>query len=140
MSLPLVSSDDLGTYLNVASIDAARADQILWLAQTLCESVVTPLPTGAEAVILDVAARAWVNPTNSQTTSDTAGPFSETTSYSAVAGGLWLTRQNKAVLRRLAGSGGAFTIDAAPATAGTSLPWWDTGTVPYGYGDYDRPW
>jgi hypothetical protein len=40
-------------------------------------------------------------------------------------GGLWLTRQNKNALRRLSGSGGAFTVDTLPSTAGTMLPPWE---------------
>ena len=54
-------------------------------------------------------------------------------------GGLWLTRQNKTTLRRLAGQGGAFTIDTMPATAGQSLPWWDVAASgPDGLGaDWD---
>ena len=124
MSDPLVTADDLATYLNVAAIDTNRAVQILGLAQSLCESVVSPLPDGAEAVILDVATRAWVNPANTQ--SDTTGPLS--TSFGAVSGGLWLTRKNTSTLRRLAGGGGAFSIDMLPADAGTNLPWWDRST------------
>lgn len=119
---PLVMPDDLGTYLGV-TVDLDRAELILGLAQRLCETVVSPLPIGAEAVILDVAARAWTNPTNVQ--SESTGPFSAT--YGQVAGGLWLTRSNRAALRQLAGGGGVFTIDTLPAAAGQSLPWWDAG-------------
>lgn len=126
MSDPLVLPSDLATYLSIANIDEDRATLILGLAQGLCESVVSPLPDGAEAVILDVATRAWSNPAN--TTSDATGPLS--TSYGTVSGGLWLTRQNEATLRRLAGGGGAFTIDVMPANAGQNLPWWDAGLGP----------
>lgn len=125
--------DDFRTYLSLdGDIDEGRAQQILDLAWILCESVVSPMPAGAEAVVLDVAARAWSNPRNAQ--SMTTGPYSA--SFGAVAGGLWLTRQNKATLRRLAGGGGAFSIDVAPASAGQSLPWWDNG---YFYGAPGSP-
>ena len=129
-----VTSADLGTYLG-ATVDTARGQLLIDMATQLCESVVNPLPNGAQAVILDVAARAYSNPANA--TQQAAGPFSA--SYGPVGGGMWLTRQNKSALRRLAGSGGAFTIDTMPATAGTSLPWWDTNTVGVeGYGaDWD---
>lgn len=120
----LVSADDLGTYLGTA-VDTARATAILARAQMLCESVVSPLPAGADAVVLDVATRAYSNPTNAA--QQLVGPYSA--GYRAAGGGLWLTRANKATLRRLAGSGGAFTIDTTPADAGQNLPWWDTGTV-----------
>lgn len=121
MSDPIVDPSDLGTYLGVDTIDQGRASLILANAQTLCESVVTPLPAGAAAVVLDVAVRAWSNPAN--TTSEGTGPFS--VNWGAISGGLWLTRQNKATLRRLAGVGGAFTFDPTPADAATGLPLWD---------------
>lgn len=120
----LVSADDLGTYLGT-TVDTDRATAILARAQALCESVVSPLPAGADAVVLDVAARAYSNPTN--VTQQSVGPYSA--GYGTAGGGLWLTRANKATLRRLAGSGGAFTIDTTPAGAGQNLPWWDTGSV-----------
>jgi hypothetical protein len=126
-----VSSADLGTYLG-AAVDDDRATLLLSLATQLCESVVTPLPGGADAVVLDVAARAYSNPSNVQT--QATGPYSAT--FGALGGGLWLTRQNKSTLRRLAGSGGAFTIETLPADAGTGLPWWDVTTA---LGDWDVP-
>lgn len=122
LSTPIVIADDLGTYLG-ATVDSARATQLIGWAQALCESVVSPLPAGAEPVVLDVAARAYVNPSNAS--QQTAGPFSA--SYAGSIGGLWLTRQNKATLRRLAGGGGAFTIDTTPAGAGQNLSPWDVG-------------
>ena len=123
MTQQVLTLDDFRTYLSLSGeIDEARAQQILSLAQSLCESVVSPLPAGAAAVVLDVAACAWTNPTNAQ--SMATGPYSA--SYGAVGGGLWLTRQNKSTLRRLAGGGGAFSIETLPASAGQSLPWWDT--------------
>jgi hypothetical protein len=54
-------------------------------------------------------------------------------------GGLWLTRQDKATLRRLAGSGGAFTIDTLPASAGTMLPPWEVNRWG-GSGVYGSDW
>lgn len=120
-----VDPADLGTYLGVA-VDADRAMLLIYNATALCESVCKPLPPGADAVVLDVAARAYSNPTNA--TTQNVGPYAA--NYGPVGGGLWLTRQNKATLRRLAGSGGAFTIDTLPATGGAGLPWWDT-VAPY---------
>jgi hypothetical protein len=119
-----VSSSDLGTYLG-ATVDNTRATYIITQATNLCLSVLNPLPDGSDAVILDVAARAYGNPGN--VTQQMTGPFSAT--YGAVAGGLWLTRQNKATLRRLAGGGGAFTIDTTPDGAGQNLPPWDVGDI-----------
>jgi len=117
--------------MGVAQVDFFRADLILGAAQSLCEAIVLPLPAGAEAVILDVATRAWVNPTNAQT--EGTGPYH--VGWGPVSGGLWLTRQNRATLRGLAHSGGAFTVDMLPATAGQSLPWWDSGVSGFLGGD-----
>lgn len=115
-----VTPTDLGTYLGQA-VDPDRAQLLIDMAVGLCESIVTPLPDAADAVVLDVVTRAFVNPANAET--QTAGPFAA--GFGAVGGGLWLTRQNKAALRRLSGSGGAFTIDTMPVTAATSLPSWE---------------
>lgn len=115
-----VTPDQLGTYLGV-SVDASRATALIGYATGLCQSIVNPLPDGAEAVVLDVAARAYSNPTNAQ--QEAAGPYSVT--HAPISGGLWLTRQNKATLRRLAGGGGAFMIDTTPTEAGQNLPAWD---------------
>jgi hypothetical protein len=121
-----VSSADLGTYLGFA-VDTTRATLILANATALCLSIIDPLPVGADAVILDVAARAYGNPANVQ--QQTVGPYSA--NYGPAGGGLWLTRSNKATLRRLGGGGGAFMIETMPATAGQGLPWWDAGVVVY---------
>jgi hypothetical protein len=118
-----VLAADLGTYLGVSDIDTNRATYLIGLATQLCESVLTPLPAGADAVVLDVTARAYGNPQN--VVQQTTGPFSA--NYGTVAGGLWLTRANKATLRRLGGGGGAFTVETIPETAGQNLPPWDTG-------------
>lgn len=115
-----VTPADLGTYLG-GNVDMDRAMALIGYATSLCTSVVNPLPDGSEAVILDVAARAYSNPANVMQQGN--GPFSA--SYGSVSGGLWLTRQNKTTLRRLAGSGGAFMIDTMPTGAGTMLPPWD---------------
>jgi hypothetical protein len=126
MSDPIVDSSELGTYLGIADVSSAldRLSLVIGYAQTLCESVVSPLPVGAEVVVVDVVTRAFTNPGNAR--SQGTGPYS--VNWGAVAGGLWLTRQNKATLRRLGGGGGAFTIDTLPATAGQNLPWWDRNT------------
>jgi hypothetical protein len=115
---------DLSTYLG-AEVDAARATFLLAQATSLCQSIVNPLPTGSDAVVLDVAARAYTNPSN--VSSQNVGPYAA--SYGAVAGGLWLTRQNKSTLRRLNGGSSAFSIDPVDpvrvAEATAALPWWD---------------
>lgn len=138
---PLVSLDDFSTYLNNPGIDPVRATFVLQQAQVLCETYVYPLPLdpdgvntyGSEGVVLDVAERAFANATSvtGQGTgvfSEGAGPFSEDRPGSS-GGGLWLTENNKATLRRLAGGSSAFQIDLCPATAGENLPWWDSANM-----------
>lgn len=128
-----VTYQDLGTYLGIA-VDPTRGQFLCDKATALCLSVLSPLPDGAETVVLDVAARAYGNPNNVQQQS--AGPFN--VAYGPVGGGMWLTRANKATLRRLGGGGGAFTIDTMPPNAGQKLPPWDVGT-PGPIGDWDTP-
>lgn len=138
-----VSPADFALYLNN---DAAKTDPraafILAKAQQLCETIVNPLPAGADIVILDVAERAYANPATVGGTvalyAEGEGPFSDN-APGTTGGGLYLTQNNIATLRRLTGTGGgAFTIDTTPALAGTGLPWWDTGAIGYG-GDWDMP-
>jgi hypothetical protein len=117
-----ITAADLGTYLGT-TVDEPRATQLIDLAMDLCRSISDPLPDGSAAVVMDVAGRAYVNPSAAPT--QAAGPFS----VGGSPGGLYLTRSNKATLRRLGGSGGAFTIDTMPATAGLGLPWWDRNVL-----------
>lgn len=117
-----VAPTDLGTYLGVgAAIDTARATYLIAQATTLCQSVITPLPAGSDAVVLDVAARAYSNPTRVQT--ESMGPFSAT--FGGGNGGLYLTRENKRTLRRLNGGSSAFTIATGPLTPPVGQPFWD---------------
>lgn len=128
-----VAPADLSTYLG-ADVDTARAQYLIDRATELCQSLVNPLPDGSDAVVLDVAARAFMNP--GMVSQQGAGSF--TVAFAGGNGGLWLTRQNKATLRRLSGGGGAFTIDTMPATAGTNLPWWEVNQWGEGLGDWDQ--
>jgi hypothetical protein len=112
MGTPVATPTDLQTFLGLSTIDSARATLILLLAQNLCEGVLTPLPATANAVVLDVAARAFVNPQAVQ--AESAGPFHVQFGAQSAVGGLFLTRANKANLRRLNGAGGAFSIDPLP--------------------------
>lgn len=128
-----VAPTDLGTYLGT-TVDTTRAQYLIDRATDLCQSILNPLPAGSDAVVLDVAARAYVNPGN--VTSQGTGPFSA--NYGTVSGGLWLTRQNKRTLRRLAGGSGVFTIETAPDTAGSNLPWWDVNH--WGFGPTVSDW
>jgi hypothetical protein len=122
---PLVSAEELGTYLNDSSIDPDRAAMLIEDAQLLCQSVVSPLPEGANIVIRRVAARAYVTITSarSQQLAAANAPFGVAQTGT---GGLWLSRADEADLRRLAGGGGAFSIDLLPV--GYTLPAPSIGT------------
>jgi hypothetical protein len=114
----LVPASDLLVYLGIPTIDTTRADMLLGDAEALCSSIVTPLPAGAAAIIKAAAAQAYVNPTF--VTSENVGPIG----YSRPAG-LYLSKAQTVALKRMAGMGGAFSIDPTPADAGTGLPSWD---------------
>lgn len=113
-----VTPADLSDVLGVP-VDTTRAVTVLALAQQLCKTILNPLPDNAMPVVLDVAIRAYTNP--SGTPVQGAGPFT----MGGAPGGFYLTRANKTTLRRLGGGSSAFAIDLLPATAGHCLPWWD---------------
>lgn len=128
MSDPIATPEDLATYLG-GDVDPARATLVIRLAQDLCEGIVTPLPAVAKAVVIDVAVRALSNP---QQLHDAAlGTarlgFGATGSGTAI-GGLYLSKSNRADLKRLAGRGSAFAADTLPAgydPTTLGLPTWD---------------
>lgn len=113
------TAEQLGLYLGLGEIDGARADLLLATAVSLCQTIVKPLPEGAEAVVLSVAGRAYVNP--QQVSYETIGPMSVQRPQGS--GGLYLTKADKSALKSLAGRGGAFTIDPTPAEADPSPTW-----------------
>ncbi|HTE57094.1 MAG TPA: hypothetical protein VK698_39845 [Kofleriaceae bacterium] len=113
------TAEDLGLYLGLEEISGERADLLIAQAVSLCLSVVKPLPDEATAVVLSVAARAYVNP--QQVSYETIGPMS--VQRPSGSGGLYLTKADKAALKALAGRGGAFTVDPTPATADPSPTW-----------------
>ncbi|OUD04699.1 hypothetical protein [Streptomyces swartbergensis] len=113
------TAEQLGLYLGLEAIDGDRADLLITTATSLCQTVVKPLPEGAEAVVLSVAGRAYVNP--QQVSYETIGPMSVQRPQGS--GGLYLTKSDKSALKSLAGRGGAFTVDPTPATADPSPTW-----------------
>ncbi|GAA4799555.1 hypothetical protein [Streptomyces ziwulingensis] len=120
------TSEQLGLYLGLDEIQGDRADLLLESAVALCETVVKPLPEGAQAVVLSVAGRAYVNP--QQVSYETIGPMS--VQRPSGSGGLYLTKADKSALKSLAGRGGAFTVDPTPPSADPSPTW------PIGDGDF----
>lgn len=125
-----VGPADLATYLGT-EVDETRAAYVIQQALNLCLSMVDLLPQTADPVVLDVAARAYTNPSNVQ--SQGVGPYNA--SYGGAGGGLYLTRQNKVTLRRLAGGSAAYSIDPVDpqrvAKAVRGLPFWDWDSVAY---------
>jgi hypothetical protein len=113
------TAEQLGLYLGLSEIDGNRADLLIDTAIQLCQTIVKPLPEGAEAVVLSVASRAYVNP--QQVSYETIGPMS--VQRPSGSGGLYLTKNDKAALKSLAGRGGAFTVDPTPASADPSPTW-----------------
>ena len=111
--------EELGLYLELDEINGDRADLLIAKAISLCQTVVKPLPEGADAVVLSVAGRAYVNP--QQVSYETIGPMS--VQRPTGSGGLYLTKADKSALKSLAGRGGAFTVDPTPATADPSPTW-----------------
>jgi hypothetical protein len=113
------TAEQLGLYLGLDEIQGDRADLLIASAVSLCQTVVKPLPEGADAVVLSVAGRAYVNP--QQVAYETIGPMSVQRPQGS--GGLYLTKADKSALKSLAGRGGAFTVDPTPPTADPSPTW-----------------
>ncbi|MFC9268914.1 hypothetical protein ACFTXJ_14225 [Streptomyces zhihengii] len=128
------SAEELGLYLGLGEIDGNRADLLIESAVSLCQTVVSPLPQGAKAVVLSVAGRAYVNP--QQVSYETIGPMSVQRPQGS--GGLYLTKADKSALKSLAGRGGAFTVDPTPETADPS-PTWPIDDVGFA-GEFEPGW
>lgn len=128
LSDPLIDPADLGTYLNDVNLDPDRAALLIGQAQTLCETIIDPLPDAAAAVVMRVAGRAYQSVLSPRQLAAmvAAGQFT-----AAPGGGVYLTRYDIADLRRTSGSGGAFSIDLLPAgyVAPTYPPYYDWDQV-----------
>jgi hypothetical protein len=106
----LATPDDLATFLGITgNIDTDRAQLLLDLAEGEASAIVTPLPMNAKSVVLTAAARAYANPemVNSSSVGSVSASFG--------SGGLYLMRNERRTLERMAGIGaGAFTVNPAP--------------------------
>lgn len=116
MAFVAPTAEQLGLFLDLSEINGNRADLLIQQAVALCETVVKPLPDQATAVVLSVAARAYVNP--QQVSYETIGPMSVQRPQGS--GGMYLTKADKTALKSLAGRGGAFVVDPTPVTADPS--------------------
>ncbi|MFI9237818.1 hypothetical protein [Streptomyces sp. NPDC053079] len=111
--MPLIDPGQLAAFLG-QDVEQARAALVITQAEALCRAVVDPLPEGAGAVVLSVAARAYANPQG--LAAETVGPYS--VQRPAAQAGLYMTRDERRSLKLMAGRGGAFTVDPTPAGAG----------------------
>lgn len=105
---------ELATFLG-QDVDTARGQLLIDLAGALAESVVTPLPDPAKTVVLSVSARMYTTPPG--VTAETIGPVS----VQHAPGGMYLTKAERTTLYRLAGRGGAFTVDPTPLDAAVPI-------------------
>lgn len=115
MSDPLIDVNDLATYMADESIDEPRALLMLSLAQTACESVLSPLPAGAVPIVMRIAARGYTSVTSSGVQAAMSGsPFGVTPGG---AGGVYVTTKDEYDLLRCVQSAqgvSAFTIHTRP--------------------------
>lgn len=115
MSNPLTLPGDLRVYLGLDTIDNDRAQLLLQLAHDRMEAIVSPVPDVARGIELAIAARAYTNITSAHA----AGLGSANVSFGAQnsttgLGGLYVSKTERADLRRVSGRTGAFTIDLLP--------------------------
>ncbi|WP_310962146.1 hypothetical protein [Nocardioides terrisoli] len=110
MSDPVAAPADLALFMGLPAVDEGRATLLLALAQGFCEDVVLPLPASAKGVVLAAAARAYSNP--QQNTAENTGPYGVSRTAS-----VYLTRMERATLRRGAGLGGAGSVSVLAVAA-----------------------
>ncbi|MEU3355271.1 hypothetical protein [Streptomyces sp. NPDC037389] len=111
--MAVIDPEQLARFLG-QEVEEVRAVLVIAQAEALCRAVVDPLPVGAGAVVLSIAARAYANPQG--LASETVGPYS--IQRPAAQAGLYLTRDERRSLKLMAGRGGAFSVDPTPAGAG----------------------
>jgi hypothetical protein len=128
------TAEDLALYLGQDTIDGTRAEFLLDQALMLAASIVSPVPDTAKPVILAAAGRAYSNPQG--VTQETVGPYS----VQRPQAGLYFTRAEQAILKRLGGRGGAFTIDPAPADVDPDVTWPYDPENPFGPWDGEFGW
>lgn len=114
--------EELADYLetSIADINESRFTVLSAKAHALITAYKPDLPEnydewpdGAKAVALDVVARAWqqADVAGVNSISTMAGPFQQTRQFSASAGSVWLSKQDKAILNGGRGGHGAYAVD-----------------------------
>lgn len=120
-----VTPTDLGLYLNDAEIKPDRAELMINLATSECLTVIDPLPDPARVVVLRVAARGYTTAMSAARQNQLAAAGSP---IPLGGGGIYLTKMDKADLRRNSGTGGAFSVNLLDGYQGPPyLPVWDAG-------------
>lgn len=136
----LVDVADLETYLGQGTLDPDRAGMILRDAQDLAESILFPLPPEAAGIVRRIAGRGYVNITSAQQMGLGTANVTYGSTGAGGVGGVYLSRSDKADLRRLGGvSGGMFTVNVMPATAGQNLSWWNVDGSTEATDTWDTP-
>lgn len=114
MSTPIATPSELGTLLSeTIGEQDVRGLLVLALAQARCELWVTPLPAAAKGIVLAVAARAWTNIAGVNQVG-LGSAYATMSTAGVTSGGLYVSKSEKADLRRLAGRSGAFSVDWIP--------------------------
>lgn len=114
------TADDVALYLDIDNVNTGRAELFISQAMALAASYIDPVPPAGMAIVLGAVARAYTNAQG--VTAETIGPYSVT----RPTGGVYFTKAETANLKRLAGKGGAYTIDPTPADIGE---WFDYGPL-----------
>jgi hypothetical protein len=100
-------------------VEEERMALLLDLAEGLAKPIAgDPLPAAAKPVILAVAVRAFANPASTGQQGLGSGQVTFQAPGGLPVGGLYLSRTDKAALRRARSGGAAFTISLLPATLG----------------------
>lgn len=129
----MFSLADFAAFLDVPedTINETRLNVLTAKAEALIRNYARDLPedfaewpAGAKAVAMDVVGRAWqqADMAGVDSLATTAGPFSQTRQFSASAGSVWLSKQDKAILGGGGGSG-AYSIDLTPEDAQRGREW-----------------
>lgn len=108
--MSLVAPSEIATYLGlgIGELDTARAQSLIDMTEALAGAIVSPLLVGAKAVIISAVVRAYTNPLG--VTNESVGPYQA----GRPSGGVYLTKGERAALRRSGGGSGAFSYDTLP--------------------------
>lgn len=124
----MFSDSEFASYVGEDSVNSDRLDVLRREAAVLIGSYVRRLPEDtsqwpevAKIVALRVVSRAYANavnglPEGATSVSYGGGPFSQSISFSESASNssLWLTKQDKALLRSIGGGSSAYSVDMTP--------------------------